>query len=263
MAPKVAPEKVTAFLARYGAPTDNAAVNSAVTALLTDAHKYRERLRTAGEGPYKPDARITELEGELREAEAEVGRLGALVPAQGAVVLKPEEAKDWDIFKALGKADDVKKQLEELPALRTTVSTAERSKQASDVARLLGWVPEATAEVLGKGLVVSLVDGKNAKGEAVKVPHVRPANDEKAATVPLTDWVKTNAAHLTPALTATGGSSGHSQMTTPPAPFPVLSAGGIPAATGDPVADFAKQAQAARDARPNPLIPPRTAAATT
>lgn len=264
--PKLDPAKITAFLARYGAPTDNAAVNSAVGALLTDAHKYREKLRVAGEGPYKPDARISELEAENQRLETELDRVSAQLPAQGAVVLVGDEAKAWDVFKGLGKPEDVKKALvEELPALRSKVTGSETATAASEAAKLLGWNPDATiGAITDKGLVVSFVDGTDAKGAAVKVPHVRPANDDKAATVPLADWVKNKAAYLTPALTATGGTSTtqSTQSTSTPTPFPILPAGGSPAATGDPVADFANKAQAARDARPNPLVP-RTAAATT
>lgn len=263
MSKKASPEKVKAFLARHGAPTDNAAVNAAVTDLLTDVFRYRVKLRDAGETPYKPDARVAELEAENQRLEAEVDRIAGQLPAQGAVVLTGEEAKAWGTFKGLGTAEDVKRAMEELPALRTTVSATERATVGREAAKLLGWNPDATVgAITDKGLVVSLVDGKNAKNEAVKVPHVRPAGDEKAATVPLEDWVKAHAAYLTPALTATGGTGGAPPAGGAPLTFPVLSAGGAPAATGDPVADFAKQAQAARDARPNPLVP-RTVAATT
>jgi hypothetical protein len=154
--------------------------------------------------------------------------------------------------------------MDELPTLRTTVTDAQRKTGATEAAALLKWNPDATSGlVLDKGLVVSLVDGKDKDGKAIKVPHVRPANDEKAATVPLEDWVKTNAAYLTPALSATGGTSGTQSgtSTTPVIPFVTQSAGGSAAATGDPVADFASKAQAARDAMPNPFFP-RTVAAT-
>jgi hypothetical protein len=207
--------------------------------------------RATASTTYKPDARVVELEGENQRLEAEVDRLGLLIPQQGDVVLKGDDAKAWPLFKALGKPEDVKKQLDELPALRTTVSDAQRKGSAAEAAALLKWNPDATSGlVLDKGLVVSLVDGKDKDGKAIKVAHVRPKDDEKAATVPMEDWVKTNAAYLLPALSATGGSSGTSggsTSTTPTnvIPFPVQGAGGTPAATGDPVADFAaKQAQA-------------------
>jgi hypothetical protein len=258
-------DKVTAFLARHGGNAE-----AAVTELLTDNQRYRTQLRDArnGENPYKPDVRVTELEGEVQRLEGEVDRLGTQIPQAGDVLLKGDDAKAWPLFKALGKPEDVKKQLDELPTLRTTVSDAQRKTSAAEAAALLKWNPDATSGlVLDKGLVVSLVDGKDKDGKAIKVAHVRPKDDEKAATVPMEDWVKTNAAYLLPALSATGGSSGSSSATsTTPTnviPFPVQGAGGSPAATGDPVADFAKQAQAARDARPSPFNPPRTAAATT
>jgi hypothetical protein len=258
-------EKVTAFLAKHGGNAE-----TAVTELLSDNQRYRAQLREARRRyPYRPDARVAELEGENQRLETEVERLGLLIPQQGDVVLKGDDAKAWPLFKALGKPEDVKKQLEELPTLRTTVSDAQRKTSAAEAAALLKWNPDATSGlVLDKGLVVSLVDGKDKEGKAIKVAHVRPKDDEKAATVPMEDWVKTNAAYLLPALSATGGSSGTSggASSTSPTnviPFPVQGAGGSPAATGDPVADFVKAAQGARDARPSPFNPPRTAAATT
>lgn len=259
-------EKVTAFLAKHGGNAE-----SAVTDLLTDNLRYRERLRSAQntETPYKPDARIVELEAEVDKLEGENVRLGNLIPAQGAVVLVGDDVKAYEAFKALGKPEDVKKQLEELPVLRGKVATVETSTAATEAAKLLGWNPDATVGAINdKGLVVSLVDGKDKDGKAIKVPHVRPKADEKAATVPLADWVTTHAAYLTPALTAkttpTGGSGGSSSNGAPQGgtPFPAQSAGGTPAATGDPVADFQKNSQAARDSRPSPFAP-RKAAATT
>jgi hypothetical protein len=64
---------------------------------------------------------VEELEGENQRLEGEVERLGLLIPQQGEVVLKGDDAKAWPLFKAMGKPEDVKKQLDELPTLRTTV----------------------------------------------------------------------------------------------------------------------------------------------
>ena len=258
-------EKVTAFLARHGVKPEPA-IEAAVTELLTDNQRYRQKLRDAQtEGPYRPDARVMELENENQSLEQEITRLSGLIPVAGSVVLSAEDAKAWDIFKALGKADDVKKLVtEEVPALRTKVSDAERKTAATDAASALGWNPDATTALIAdKQLVVTLVDGKDKDGKAIKVPHVRPAADEKAQATPLTEWVEKNAAYLTPALTAksAGGTGGASQGTQG-TPFPVQRGGGSSPTAGDPVADFLKQSNDARAARPNPLIP-RTAAATT
>lgn len=256
-------EKVTAFLARHGGNAE-----AAVTELLSDNLRYRERLRSAqsgGESPYKPDARIAELEGENQRLEQEVERLSLKVPAEGAIVLTGDQVKAHQAYLTLGKPEDVKRSLDELPALRTKVGDAERKTAATEAATILGWNPDATASAIGdKQLVVILVDGKDKDGKAVKVPHVRPASDEKAATVPLTEWMDKHAAYLMPALTAksqqSGAASGTSSSTsTQGTPFTVQSAGGSPAAPSDPVAEFAKKAQAERDARPNPLIPRKAA----
>jgi hypothetical protein len=189
-------EKVTAFLAKHGGNAE-----TAVTELLSDNQRYRAQLRDARNGadPYKPDARIVELEGENQRLEAEVDRLGLLIPQQGDVVLKGDDAKAWPLFKAIGKPEDVKKQLDELPRCGPRCPTRQRKGGAAEAAALLKWNPDATAGlVLDKGLVVSLVDGKDKDGKAIKVAHVRPKDDEKAATVPMEDWVKTNAAYSSP-----------------------------------------------------------------
>lgn len=244
-------EQVKRFLARHGVTAD-APITAAVTDLMTDNLRYRDRIRTASDTPYAPDA---ELARENERLEAENDRLGALVPAAGTVVLSTADAAVWAAYQKLGKPEDVQKQIDELPTLRTTVNEAAGRTAAAEGAKLLGWNADATAALLkDKGLVVSFVD-VNKDGKTIKVPHVRIASDEKAAPVALDAWVKDNASYLTPALiTAPIPSTG--------TPFPPQSNTAVPPTTGDPVADFQKRTQAERDARPNPLFPPRTAAVT-
>jgi hypothetical protein len=125
------------------------------------------------------------------------------------VVLKGDDLKAYIEYKALGKVDDLKKIMtEELPGLRTKVTESERRTSAADAAKLLGWNPEATAGmIVDKQLEVSLVDGQDKDGKAIKIPHVRPASDTKAAPIPLAKWQADHASYLTPALTAKAGAS--------------------------------------------------------
>jgi len=56
---------------------------------------------------------------------------------------------------------------------------------------------------------VSLVDGQDKDGKAVKIPHVKPVGaDDKTAAVPMADWFKNNAAYLLPALNAKPSATG-------------------------------------------------------
>lgn len=122
--------------------------------------------------------------------------------AAGVVVLKGDDAKAYESYKALGKPDEIKVKLDELPALKTKVVDGERKTAAMDAAKHLGWNPDATAGMIGdKQLEVSLVDGKDTNGKDIKIPHVRPAADPKATPVPLAKWQADNASYLTPALT--------------------------------------------------------------
>jgi hypothetical protein len=248
-------DKVKAYLARHGGNAE-----AAVTELLTDNQRYRDRLRTIenAETPYKPDARVQELERENERLEGELDRVAALVPAQGSVVLTAADAQLFNEYKALGKVEDLKKTSTELPALRDRIAAQERVTEATKAAELLGWNAAATVGLVGdKGLVVLFVDGKDAAGKDAKIPHVRPANDEKAATKPLADWQKENAAYMTAALTAKGTTTSQNNGT----PFTPQASGTTPPAPANPVDAFIAEQAKARSAAPNPLFPKPAAAA--
>lgn len=138
------------------------------------------------------------MRDERRAADAKLAEF----TAAGVVVLKGDDAKAYEAYKALGKPDEIKIKLDELPALKTKVTESERRTASHDAAKHLGWNPEATAGmIVDKQLEVTLVDGKDAAGKDIKIPHVRPTADPKAVPVPLAKWQTDNASYLTPALT--------------------------------------------------------------
>jgi hypothetical protein len=130
------------------------------------------------------------------------------------LVLRGDDLKRYTELKTIvgdKKPDDVKKELDELGTLRTKVQAGERRTSAAAAVRdhIKDWKnPDAFAEmVIDKGLEVSLVDSQDKDGKAIKVPHVKPANDPKATAVSAVDWVKNNASYMLPALTAGATSS--------------------------------------------------------
>jgi hypothetical protein len=256
---KTLADRAKAFLARHGGNAE-----AAIAQALSDLGVARARLKTieSGEMPYKPDARIGELEREVADSETEIDRLSGLIPPTGAIVLTGDDAKAYTDYKALGTPADLKKQIDELPTLRTKISDSDTKSAGEQAAQLLGWNRAATtAAIADKKLVVSFVAGKDAKGADIKIPHVRPASDDKAVPTPLADYVKANAEYLMPSLTAKDAAATGTPVTPITTPFFSQSSTSMPSTTGDAVADFAKSAQAARDARPNQLFPKPQAAA--
>lgn len=130
------------------------------------------------------------------------------------LVLRGDDLKRHNELKAIvgdKKPADVKTELDELGTLRTKVQTSERRTSAAAAVRdhIKDWKnPDAFAEmVVDKGLEVSLVDATDKDGKAIKIPHVKPANDPKATAVSAVDWVKNNASYMLPALAASATTS--------------------------------------------------------
>lgn len=130
------------------------------------------------------------------------------------LVLRGDDLKRYTELKTIvgdKKPADVKTELDELGTLRTKVQSGERRTSAAAAVRdhIKDWKnPDAFAEmVIDKGLEVSLVDATDKDGKAIKIPHVKPANDPKAVAVSAVDWVKNNASYMLPALAAGAASS--------------------------------------------------------
>lgn len=190
---------------------------AAAAAAETDDKPYGSRRSASDEGRGQAERLLKRFRGRAVEAighmsdenrrmrderRAMEGKLAEFTAA-GVVVLKGDDAKAYESYKALGKPDEIKVKLDELPALKTKVVDSERRTAAQEAAKHLGWNPDATAGMIGdKQLEVTLVDGKDKDGKDIKIPHVRPAADPKAVPVPLAKWQTDNASYLTPALTA-------------------------------------------------------------
>lgn len=188
---------VSRLINRYGD------ANTALGVLAGENLDYRRRHRADQE-------RITSLQGQG--------------PKDGGMVLTPEQAADFKAYQALGKPDEVKQKVERVGTLEEQVAGAARDQllatAAGAVAPGTAWKANVLKDIVqAKGLHVEMKDvtekDKAGNEVTVKRPHVRPANDDKAALTPLEGWVKQNAADYLPALAATaGGNTGNTNGNT-------------------------------------------------
>lgn len=203
----------------------------------------------------------------LREAQRRradrIKELEKLVPAEGTVVLTGDDATEYAALKALGKAADVKKTVDEVTGLRTKVSTLEQSTLSVDAATALGYNAAALREVMQHPKFGATTDGKARKlamrerdvdvttnGVTAKVKKAMPVlvtGEGASETVePLETVVGREFAVFTPALTAAATSGTQSTTTTTS-----TSATGTAAATGTPFPR--QQASGTAATPPNPI----------
>lgn len=193
-------ERAKRFLAGHGGNAE-----TAIAALLKDNLSYRVKLRAARDSaPYKPDDSLVQENEQLR---GENDRLAALVPASGAVILTGDDAMAWPKYKALNLAPDkITAALTERDTLATQLANRSRREIAVDAAEKLGYKPTVLADLITtKGLHVEMKDvteKQDGKSVTTKVPHVRPAADEKAAFETLEAYVGRELKDYLPALTA-------------------------------------------------------------
>lgn len=139
---------------------------------------------------------------------AERDDLRAKLPKAGDVVIPKAEAVEYAKVAALNlKPDELVAKVKQADELQRKDSTRTLTDQARDAASAAGLDPEAFAALAqAKGLHIEMKDLQVLeKGKTVtkKVPHVRPAADDKAALVPVADYTKTLPAFEQRALQAT------------------------------------------------------------
>jgi hypothetical protein len=213
--------------------------------LLTDNRKLRVKNRKANE-------RATAAEGK--------------VPKDGQVVVSKEDADALTTYKTFGKPDEVKTKIEKGVTLEQSNVERERAESIASAAKL-AQIPQGT--LLGKladpkreNFVIELRDEVK-EGKTVKVPFAKK-NEDKAAWMPLTEFVNKELAEYKPALFAKSegnGAAGTSDTTTHTALPDQIPSGTAPAS--GVVDKFLKARNDAASARPNPLAPPASVKATT
>lgn len=189
-----------------------------VATLLTENHSLRDERRS--------------LRGQL--------------PAQGAVVLTPEQATAWSAYSALGAVDALQTALTERTTLQTQLSGMQRDQQIGDVAQVAGYKASVLKQLPGADKLTFEVRESTVDGKPIKAVFVKDGTTE----TPLDAYAKTHWADFLPALQAT-------PATPPPPtgqPWPRQDAGNNPA-PGSALDTYAKRLQEQRDGAPNPLAP--------
>lgn len=141
----------------------------------------------------------------------QVEQLTARLPKEGAVVLTGDDAKAWEAYKALGKPEELKKKVDRSAELETKLADRDRQTVIDEAAGAVQY----NKDVLGEEIrrrdlhlemreVTETVNGQTVKK---KVPHVRPAKDEKATLEPLTTYAERDMKPYLVALKATGDAS--------------------------------------------------------
>ncbi|WP_027480536.1 hypothetical protein [Deinococcus pimensis] len=101
----------------------NGDFKAVIDKLLDEAHGYREKIRTL-------------------TADVEKSKL-----PDGSVVLTKEQAAAWEAYQALGKPEDVKKNVEDGRVALDKLAGVEKRAQLDKVAKAMNWDPETFAEL--------------------------------------------------------------------------------------------------------------------
>jgi hypothetical protein len=211
---------------KEGPLSDELAPLEAVTATLQpDITASLQRLIERQSGDAGRVAELLYRENyDLRER---ARQLSEQIPAQGAVVLPPDQAAHWQAYQQLGEPDALTQRLTAAEQAAQELAGLRRAEQLRTVADAAGYRPSVLGR-LAEGLALELRDG---------TPVVVTGD----TVTPLADYAQREWAEFLPALAVTpAGTSYVKQATT-------VGQG------SDPVAAFTQQRNEERDKAPNPL----------
>lgn len=197
-------------------------------------------------------------EQELTTLRAQVHDYRTRLP-EGSVILPKAEAENMAKLKALGTVDEIVAGMKERDTLKGTVTTATLTEQYRAAAAAAQVDADALADYgLRVKLPIEMRDATvkvGSKTTTTKVPFTRNPADEKAAWVPVADYIGTLPAFEQRALrlTATSPATGASATSQPyPQQGPTPTG---KAATGDAVADFIAERDRRNANVRSPLFP--------
>lgn len=173
-----------------------------------------------------------------KELSDELTALRGKVPAEGAVVLGADEAKDWQAYRELGAVADVKQGLEQRTQLQGQLEETARETTLRTVAEAAGYKPKVLADLdrmakaQGKTLAFDVRE-QTVDGLTVRVPFVKDGDKDFA----LSDYAAQQWNDFLPAL-----ASQATQQQTTGTPYPRQHPGGDgkPVTTKDVAAQFCK-----------------------
>lgn len=205
--------------------------------------------------------RLFTAEDSVSGLTAAVDQYKAKLP-DGSIVLTKEAAAGWTKLQDLKLTpDQIIERVQKYPTLESSIAERDAEQLYRQAAPLAGLDPDAFADhAKTKKLHVELRDAtvkENGKDVTKKLPHVRPAADDKAPLVLATEYVGTLAAHEQRALKPGGPTT----TTTTATPYPESRPTPAGGASGDAVKDFIARRNQTAESRPNPFAPPRQPAA--
>lgn len=139
-----------------------------------------------------------------REAEEALEELKKKVPAADAVVLTPEQAKDWTAYQALGKPDEVKTKMS---TLEGEIAKRDREIVMASAADAAGYKAAVLTKLPGAEKLKFEVREEQVDGKATKVAYVT-GSGEGAKTEKLSEYAEREWKDFIPALSADASSEG-------------------------------------------------------
>lgn len=193
--------------------------------LYSENFQYREQLRLLKE-----------------QLAAALGR----VPAEGAVVLAPEQAQMWTAYQGLGTVEAITQGLKERETALGELGSLRRAATLREVADVAGFDPDVLG-TLAAGLEFELRD-VSVDGQMRRAAFVRDGNGQQ---VRLEEYAQQRWEKFTPALIPARGQGSGAGGAQWPRQGAAGSGGGAP----DVVAQFIQEQAQARQRRANPLLP--------
>lgn len=169
--------------------------------------------------------------------------LSGQVPGQGAVVLPPEQAQQWNAYQQLGKAEELKAALDARANAEARLASLEREATLRQVQEASGFKASVLGQLPGATALTFTVREVEADGKKLATAYV---TDTAGQEHPLSAYAEQHWADFLPALVVAQGAA-PSQGTS----FVRQATGGT--VPNNPVDAFIQQTNERRAARPNPL----------
>lgn len=191
-----------------------------------------------------------ELRAKNRTLREQIAEKEKDAPAEGSIILSPEEAKAWEAYKEIGKPEDLKKTVEERDTLKATANRLTREAEIASIAEAHGFNPKVLIRLAGD-LEFEVKEIEHEGKKISKTSVIIPSEDGKRTTaVALDEYADKNWKEFIPALkadTQKGSPNG--------TPF-IQQRQGAPATDDkdDIVSMRLRQKQEASMAAPNPLM---------
>ena len=186
---------------------------------------------------------------QLRQLREQLTAAQGRVPAEGTVVLTPEQAKTWAAYQALGTVDVISQGLKEKETALGELGSLRRAATLRDAAAAAGFDPDVLGTLAGS-LEFELRD-VTTDGKTVRAAFVKDGQNQ----VRLEEYARQKWEKFTPALIpAAGRGQGSGAGGSGGTQWPRQGAGdgGQPL---DVVAQFMQDQEKARQGRANPLMP--------